>query len=179
VRRLAHLAEDLVDAITVSSTGIELHRVDGDLAAIVTAAVERAKPEPGPKAPAITVETSGPIAGSWDRRRIDQVVSTLLSNAVRYGAGKPIAVRVERRGDHARISVRDSGIGIAPERLPTLFHRFDRAGVSADYGGLGLGLYIAHAIVVGHGGRIDVESAQGLGSTFHVILPLDQAAVPS
>lgn len=172
VRRLERLAEDLLDALTVSSTGIELHRTEADLAAIAATVVERVNVNLGAKACTVTLETPGPVVGCWDRRRLDQVVATLLSNAVRYGAGKPIAVRVERRLDHARLSVRDGGIGIAPERLPTLFQRFDRAGVSRDYGGLGLGLYLAHAIVAGHGGSIDVESAPGQGSCFVVNLPL-------
>jgi signal transduction histidine kinase/PAS domain-containing protein len=172
VRRLARLADDLVDALTVSSTGIELHRTDADLSVIVATVVEQIKANLGAKALEVTLATPGPILGSWDRRRIDQVVSTLLSNAVRYGSGKPIEVRVEQRGDSARLSVRDHGIGIAPERLPTLFTCFDRAGISHDYGGLGLCLYIAHAIVAGHGGSIHVESRLGQGSSFVVDLPL-------
>jgi signal transduction histidine kinase/PAS domain-containing protein len=171
VRRLARLAEDLVDAVTISSTGITLERADADLSAIVAGAVERTKAELGARAAEITLEVADPLPGSWDRRRLAQVTMALLSNAVRYGAGKPIAVRVEQRDEQARFSVRDGGIGIAPDRLPTLFQRFDRAGISHDYGGLGLGLYIAHAIVAAHGGTIAVESAPDRGSTFVVTLP--------
>jgi signal transduction histidine kinase len=92
-------------------------------------------------------------------------------NAAKFGAGKPIEIRIERLGAAARLTVTDHGIGIDPARRPYVFDRFERAVPSSRYGGLGLGLYIARSIVVAHGGTITVESVLGAGSSFTVTLP--------
>jgi PAS domain S-box-containing protein len=172
VRRLSRLVNGVLDAIAVTTTGIDLVLADEDLSAITAAVLERLRAEASRHTASVTLKTQGPVIGHWDGQRIEQVVSALLSNAIRYGAGKPITVTVERRGDLARLSVEDLGIGIAPERLPLLFDRFERAGARRDYGGLGLGLYVAHAIVARHAGSIHVESRPGEGSTFVLELPL-------
>ena len=99
------------------------------------------------------------------------MITNLVVNASKYGAGKPIQIRIERAGDIARLSVIDRGIGIDPARRPYIFDRFERAVTATSYKGLGLGLYIARSIVVAHGGTIGVESEPGVGSTFTVDLP--------
>ena len=109
--------------------------------------------------------------GHWDRSRIDQVVANLLSNAIKYGEGRPIEVEVRAGERAAWISVRDHGIGIAPEDFGRLFDRFERCVSPRNYGGLGLGLFIVREIVDMHGGRVTVTSAPGEGSTFTVELP--------
>jgi signal transduction histidine kinase len=112
------------------------------------------------------------VVGRWDPSRLDQVVTNLLSNAAKFGAGKPIEIRIEQLGGSAQLAVIDHGIGIDPARRPYVFDRFERAAVpSSRYGGLGLGLYIAQSIVVAHGGTITVDSELGAGSTFTVTLP--------
>lgn len=112
-----------------------------------------------------------------DVERISQVLLNLLSNARKYSpAGTPIIVKLQRQGQFCRVSVRDSGVGIPAEQLPHLFERFYRVpGVKVQTGsstGVGLGLYIAKKIIEKHGGRIEVESHPGEGSTFTVMLPL-------
>ncbi|MFY0525008.1 sensor histidine kinase [Archangium gephyra] len=109
--------------------------------------------------------------GWWDRLRLEQVVTNLVSNAIRYGAGRPIHARVEVVGENARLVVRDEGIGIPPEALERIFGKFERAVSERHSGGLGLGLYITHSIVEAMGGTIRVESRPGQGSTFTVELP--------
>ncbi len=105
-------------------------------------------------------------------RPLERVLSSLLDNAVKFGAGKPVEVAVQREGDDATLRVRDHGEGIAPDRIHRIFEAFERA-VSADnYGGLGLGLFIARAIVERHGGTLTVESGLGEGATFTARLPL-------
>jgi signal transduction histidine kinase len=99
------------------------------------------------------------------------VVANLVANAVKYGAGKPVQVRLERVGVTVRLKVIDQGIGIAPQDLPRLFGRFERAAPVRHYGGLGLGLYICRHIVEAHGGTIEVSSEPGHGSTFVMELP--------
>jgi len=109
--------------------------------------------------------------------RMEQVLVNLLSNAVKYGAGRPVSVRLESAGERIRISVVDEGIGIAPEDLGRIFTRFERAAPVRNYAGLGLGLYISRYIVDAHGGRIEVSSRPGQGSTFVIDLPLVAALV--
>jgi signal transduction histidine kinase len=104
-----------------------------------------------------------------------QVVDNLLSNAIKYSPdGTEIDVKITVDGGRALTAVRDLGIGIPKDEIPQLFERFHRArNVSSRYyGGLGLGLYIARAIVEAHSGSIQVQSEEGHGSTFTVSLPL-------
>jgi signal transduction histidine kinase len=100
------------------------------------------------------------------------VLIHLLSNALKYGAGRPVHVHVSRAEERARLTVRDEGIGIAPEHLPRIFGRFERAVSDRHYGGLGLGLYMTRRLVEALGGTVHVESTPGAGTTFTVELPL-------
>ena len=95
----------------------------------------------------------------------------LLTNAIRYGGGKPVQVVVESSGQEASVSVRDRGIGIAPQDQARIFEQFERAVGKQVAPGLGLGLYITRQIVEAHGGRIEVQSSPGEGSAFTVRLP--------
>ncbi len=95
----------------------------------------------------------------------------LVSNAIKYGPGKPIDLTVQANGDVVMLSVRDHGIGISLDAQGRIFGRFERAVSTTNYGGLGLGLYIARQVVEAHGGEISVTSAEGEGSTFTVCLP--------
>ena len=113
----------------------------------------------------------GTVVGLWDASRLEQVVTNLLANAIKFGAGRPIEVTVRDAGQAVELQVRDHGIGIAADRLPKIFDRFERAVSSTHYGGLGLGLYLARSIVESHGGAITVESRVDEGSTFTVRLP--------
>jgi signal transduction histidine kinase len=112
------------------------------------------------------------LTGVWDRTRLEQVVTNLVTNAARYGHGKPIDITVAADARSVRLVVRDHGIGIAPEDQRRIFERFERA-ASRNFGGLGLGLYIARQIVEAHGGSIHVSSELGVGSSFTVELPRD------
>jgi signal transduction histidine kinase len=114
------------------------------------------------------------LVGLWDRAQLKDVVSRLLANALKYGAGQPVEVRLEELGRTARISVVDRGIGIAAEDHTRIFERFGRAGSVRNYGGLGLGLWIARAIVEAHAGTLTVASAPGQGAVFTVSLPLER-----
>lgn len=113
------------------------------------------------------------VSGRWDRTRIDQIVTNLVGNAIKYGNGQPVDVSVEERDGRAVLAVRDRGVGIPPESHMRIFERFERVtGASVASGlGLGRGLWIAKRMVEAHGGDIGVESAPGSGSTFTVTLP--------
>jgi len=113
-----------------------------------------------------------PVRVRCDRTKIEQAVSNLIANAIKYGAGKPIEVTVDTVGAMARVTVTDHGIGIAKEDLGRVFDRFERAVSVRHYGGLGLGLYVARGIAEAHGGKITVASEPGTGSSFSLLLPL-------
>ena len=114
------------------------------------------------------------IQADFDPLRLEQVVSNLLTNAIKYGPGKPIEVTVARDVRNARILVRDHGIGVAKEQQGRIFERFARAVSVREYGGLGLGLYISRQIAEAHGGSIEVQSAPGEGATFVLEFPLER-----
>src|SRR5204862_5507355 len=109
-----------------------------------------------------------------DPLRIEQVVANLVTNAIKYGRGKPIELSVTRNGSVARLRVRDHGIGVPAEVRERIFDRFTRAVSVREYGGLGLGLFISKDIVEAHGGTIRVTSDSGDGATFEVELPLER-----
>jgi len=120
----------------------------------------------------LSIRCDTAVTGRWDRARIDQVVTNLLANAAKFGAGRSIHIRVwEDRPGAARLEVRDEGIGIDPAKQARIFDRFERAVSREQYGGFGLGLYISRRIIERHGGHIRVESDPGAGATFIVELP--------
>jgi signal transduction histidine kinase len=170
VLRMDGLIHGFLDAIRLQQARIELDRRAVDLGAL-------AREVGGRLAPAIVaglrVEARAPVVGRWDPVRLEHVIVQLLLNALKFGRGKPVHVRVERSGDHALLSVRDEGIGIAREDQEKIFRRFERAVGIRQYGGLGLGLWIATEFVQAHGGTIRVESAAGRGAIFTVELPLE------
>jgi PAS domain S-box-containing protein len=174
VRKLAELIDGLLDVSHLSVGMLELHRTRVDFSALVREVVVRYEPQAAQAGCHIGVEAAAPVEGTWDRSRLEQVTTHLLTNALKYGAGKPIHVRVSAEGGQAVLSVRDEGIGIAPEDHSRIFDRFVRAVPDRNYGGLGLGLFIAHQVIEAHGGSLHVESALGRGSTFTVRLPLGE-----
>jgi signal transduction histidine kinase len=147
-----------------------------DLVNLVQEVVERYRPQWEVANSTVKVELLGePPKGQWDRLRMEQVISNLLTNAIKYGRGKPIDFSISGNMSEARISIRDYGPGISKADQARIFNRFERAGSIGSYGGLGLGLYITRQIVTAHGGTIDIESEVGNGSTFIIDLPLNCA----
>lgn len=170
VSRLEKLTSELVDVTRITSGRLELHRETVDLAVLTREVLERYRTE-GSQASSIDFEADDSIVGEWDPFRIDQVASNLIANALSYGQGRPVRVAVRGDESTARLIVRDEGIGIATDQKDRIFEQFERAASSRNYGGLGLGLWIARQIVRAHGGGITVESELGGGATFVVTLP--------
>jgi signal transduction histidine kinase len=164
------LIHQFLDAIRLQQARIELDRKAVDLGALAREVGGRVAPS---VVPVLQVTAPAPVVGRWDPARLEHVIAHLLLNAFKFGRGKPIHVRVERDGDLALLSVQDEGIGIAREDQERIFRRFERAVGIRQYGGLGLGLWIAREFVEAHGGKIRVESAAGKGSTFTVELPIE------
>jgi signal transduction histidine kinase len=163
--RLGDLIEGLLDVTHLNEGAFALNRERFDLVDVARRVAERFHAQAESARCQVVIEAGGEITGNWDRFRIEQVIANLLSNAFKYGRGKPVEMR---------IGYSDHGIGIEKENVSRIFRRFERAVSSRHYGGLGLGLYVASEIVEAHGGCILVQSEPGCGSVFTVLLPRDE-----
>jgi len=170
-QRLSDLVDDLLDVSRISAGYLALKRSRFDLSALARDVLDRLS-RPIARAKCLLEMTIVPdVVGDWDPSRLEQVLTNLVTNAIKYGAGAPVHVDLFLRDGRAVLRVRDHGIGIDPEHHATIFERFVRLAPLEHYGGLGLGLFIVHEIVKAHGGTISVESAKGKGATFTVELP--------
>lgn len=176
--QLRRLVDDLLLASQIEADRLDLRPQETDLVGEVLAAAEPYT------ATGRVIQIDTPIApiSVWaDRQRLRQVFVNLLTNAIKYSpADEEIVVRVTRDDDEARVAVIDQGAGISEDAISHLFKRFFRDASTADRApGIGLGLFITRRIVESHGGRIEVESKLGHGSTFTIILPLRRPAFAS
>jgi PAS domain S-box-containing protein len=170
-RRLTNLVQLLLDTSRITAGRLHLERERVDLSALVRDVATRLSDEATRGGCPIEVTTDGELWGEWDRNRVDQVLTNLITNALKYGDRKPVEVIARSDGDEAVVVVRDRGIGIRTEDQRRIFERFTRAVSERNFGGLGLGLYIVGQIVAAHGGRVSVASRYGEGTTFTVALP--------
>lgn len=178
IKELLNLINDLLDATRIEAGQIVQEMKEIELAPVVEAALENVRSqaeEKGLKIEAALPEGLPPVRAS--ARRLEQVLTNLLNNAVKFTPqGGEVRLEVEACGDHLRVTVRDTGVGIPPEELPRIFEEFYR-GKGAEGKGAGLGLAIARKIVEAHGGRIWAESpdpATGRGSRFTFTLPREE-----
>jgi len=172
VLRMDGLIHGLLDAVHLQQARVQLERREVELGELARRVGTRLLPGLSSQ---LSVEAPGPVVGRWDPARLEMVIANLLLNAFKFGAGKPVHLRVERSGDRALLSVQDQGIGIPQEDQQRIFRRFERAVSVREYGGLGLGLWLASEFVQAHGGTIRVQSNAGKGATFTVDLPLRPA----
>ena len=170
--RLARLVDDMLDISRLTGRGLALEPQAMDLRGTVVEVLDRFSAQLAATDVSMSFTAAQPVVGYWDRYRIEQVVTNLLTNAIKYGAAKPVEVEVSADSAHATLRVRDHGIGIAKQDQARIFGQFERAVPRGSFGGLGLGLYIVEQIVAAHGGSIRVESELGCGATFIVELPL-------
>lgn len=172
VERIASLVERLLDISRITQGRLHLELEDLDLAATVREVAERLVRAAASSDVRLEVDAPRPVVGRWDRLRLDQIITNLITNAIKFGAGKPVTIQVAEVGGLATMTVRDRGIGIPPEDQARIFERFERAVSTRHYGGFGLGLWIVRQVVEALGGRITVESQPGEGALFTVTLPL-------
>ena len=170
--RLTVLVNNLLDVARVTSGHLELSPERVDLGELVRSVVGRTEDAFRSSGPQMVVAIPVPVVGAWDRLRIETVVANLVSNAVKFGDGKPIEIAVTRTSDRATLTVRDRGIGISEDDQRRIFERFERAVSVRHYGGFGIGLWVARQAVEAHGGTIRVRSREGGGSEFTIELPL-------
>jgi two-component system phosphate regulon sensor histidine kinase PhoR len=175
IDRLALLVNDLLDLSAIESGSAKLEMRPVALGEVAEAVAAKFRPVADRRRIALRVEAPGGPLRAWgDRERLAQAVANLVDNAVKYTPdGGAVAVSVEDRGDLVAVAVADTGIGIAPEHLPRIFERFYRVDRSRSraLGGTGLGLSIVKHIATSHGGRIEVESTEGRGSRFTLLVP--------
>jgi PAS domain S-box-containing protein len=170
--RLSSLVDRLLDVTRIRAGIFDLYKEKLDLTSIIREVANRFAIEDS--APPISLNIDAHIEGNFDRVRVDQVLTNLVSNAVKHGMGKPIVISASVNDDHAIVTVRDEGMGITPENLDRIFERFERAGRGSHGEGLGMGLWITKKIVQAHGGTIFAVSEYGKGSTFTVRIPLSK-----
>lgn len=173
--RMARLIDELLDVARIDAGRLEYAFERRELGAALRSVVEGLASVLGTH-PLVLGVPGDPVYARIDADRIEQVLVNLVGNAARYSErDRPIAIALARAEGGAAISVEDRGLGIAPEDLPHVFDRFFRGGHSdtEHFGGLGLGLYISSEIARRHGGRIEVRSEVGKGSTFTLVLPVE------
>ena len=172
-QRLGQLLHNLLDLSRLSSGKLMLDVAPVDLAELTHEVVERFAEQADEAGCKLMFDAELGLVGRWDRLRLDRVVTNLLSNALKFGKGRPVEVHVERLGLlRARLWVKDHGEGIAPESQRRIFDRFQREPSAGKHAGFGLGLYIVRQLVEAHGGVIRVDSTPGEGAVFTVELPL-------
>ena len=171
--RMNDLITNLLDTSRISSGGLQLTLGETNFSKVVQEAASRFQDQIDSAGCRLELNVAPGVIGQWDASRLDQVVTNLLSNALKYGRGKPIHITLDvEDGGQARLSVRDEGIGIDAGFQDKIFDRFERAVSERSYGGFGLGLWIVRQIVESHGGTVRVKSDLYQGSTFTVTLPL-------
>jgi signal transduction histidine kinase len=173
VDRLVRLVDDMLDVSRISSGKLQVHKTMFDLSTLAMEVVDRLRPQLTEAGCEVEVHQSGAVFGYWDKYRIEQVLTNLLTNAFRYAPGKPVRIKVYTAvSGEAILEVKDEGQGIPAENQERIFERFERAVPATNLSGLGLGLYICRQIVESHRGSIKVVSGAGEGSTFIVRLPV-------
>ena len=172
IQSLIRLIEDMLDVSRIRTGKLSIRTRPFDLVELVSNLLESFSAQIAAAGSTVSFTADDPVIGVWDEFRIEQVVANLLTNALRYGARKPIRVRVYSEEGLARVDVRDEGIGVSPENQKRIFQQFERVSANHAVHGLGLGLFISDQIVAAHGGTISVESEEGQGSLFRVCLPL-------
>jgi two-component system OmpR family sensor kinase len=180
LKRLDRLMEHYVKRATVlldvsriaAGKGVVLKPVVVDFSALLRDVVEDLRPAANHSGSALELRIADDVRGKWDRLAIGQIVENILSNAIKFGAGKPIEISLTADAETASLRVMDHGIGISRLDQTRIFERFERARGARQYGGFGVGLWLVRELVDAMGGHIDIVSAPGAGSAFTIVLPL-------
>jgi signal transduction histidine kinase len=176
VNRLETLVHGLLDMSRITSAGLRLEYERVDLVQLTRDAVERFASEAERFGCTMQFNAPDSVVGSWDSSRLEQVITNLISNALKFGRGRPITVSLQDGQDTALLVVRDEGIGIAAENQARIFERFERAVDSKNYAGFGVGLWIARQACEAMGAKLTVQSELARGAAFRVELPKNLTA---
>jgi PAS domain S-box-containing protein len=170
--RLNDLIDKLLDISRIRSGRFDVHLEEADISELLDRVVYQFRHECRKARCVIKAEIAPQIRGQVDSIRIEQVIANLISNAIKFGHGKPIEIALSANGDCATIFVKDNGIGISLGDQSRIFERFERAASTMNFGGMGLGLFISRQIIEEHQGKISVTSTLGEGATFTIEIPL-------
>jgi PAS domain S-box-containing protein len=174
--RLADLIESLLDVSRIATGRLSLNKERFDLAEAFRQVLDSMSSTADKAGSELVARLEGPLEGVWDRVRMEQVLTNLLSNALKYGAGTPVEVELRREGEEAVLEVRDRGPGVPAGDEERIFGRFERSSSLRHYGGLGVGLYVAREVVHAHGGTTHVHNHPQGGACFTVRLPTGPVA---
>ncbi len=175
ITRLTRLVDDMLDISRIATGKLAMNLERVSLSSLVMDTAERLSPELAAVGSELKLDLAPGIQGEWDPYRLEQVLTNLLTNALRYAPGAPVHIHLRQQEGQVALSVRDHGPGIAPSSLERIFERFERL-QTPSVGGLGLGLSICRHIVQAHGGNIHAESTLGQGACFIVELPVHGAS---
>jgi signal transduction histidine kinase len=171
--RLSKMISDLLNVSLITTKKLDLDLEEVNLSKLTKDIVEGFYPKLEKEGYQIKLEAGQEIVGKYDKVRLEQAITNLITNAIKYGDKKPIEVKVYNTGGTGKILVKDQGIGIPFEQKDKIFSLFERATPAIKFEGLGVGLYITNQIVQAHHGKIHVESQENEGSTFVIELPLE------
>ncbi len=172
VDRITRLIDDMLDVSRITSGKMAMKVEECSLNEIVSEVHARLNAQAEAAKCIVTLKFCEEVRGYWDRFRLEQVVTNLYTNAIKYAQGGPVTILVRKVKNQAILSVQDKGLGISLENQSRIFGQFERAANKNEISGLGLGLYISQQIVEMHKGSIRVESELGKGANFIVELPL-------
>jgi PAS domain S-box-containing protein len=170
--RMRRLVDRLLDVSQLASGRLALELAPNDLGRLVKEVAERFSEDASQAKCELRLSVASGITTQLDKFRVDEAIGNVISNAIKYGAGKPVEVELKVDDGKATLVVEDRGIGIPVEDLLRIFGRFERTTISRNYGGLGLGLYIAKQVIEQHEGSIRAESRSGGGARIVIELPL-------
>ncbi|GGE63507.1 hybrid sensor histidine kinase/response regulator [Massilia psychrophila] len=178
IQSMIRLIDDMLDISRMRSGSLSIRRSAFELIGLLERVVSDLALQAAGYGSSLTLRAHAPVHGCWDEFRIEQVIINLLTNALRYGNGKPIEIGVDTDATgEVRIDVIDCGIGIAEADQQRMFEPFERGSANGEAKGLGLGLAISRQLAGAHGGRLSVASDGKTGSVFSLTLPLALAPV--
>jgi signal transduction histidine kinase len=166
--------ETMLDISRINAGQFTIKREEFDLVELVHAVLKKYTVEFKENNCNVSFDLEPKVIGYWDWLRVEQVLTNLLSNATKYGRGKPVEISLTQTPHHAVLTVGDHGIGMSSDDQLKIFERFERKVSIREFGGFGLGLYIAREIVLAHGGTISVKSSPNEGASFTICLPKQQ-----
>jgi signal transduction histidine kinase len=171
LRKFLEMLNRIMDVSRMSAGQLDLELEDVDLVEVVREVSGNFERELSAARSELRLDLPSRLVGKWDRMRVEQIFTNLLSNAIRYGASRPIVVRAGGDVEQIELSVKDDGVGIPEEHQHRIFERFERAGKTRSSGGFGIGLWTVRQSCLALGGHVSVKSRPGEGSEFTVVLP--------
>jgi signal transduction histidine kinase len=171
IHAMVRLIDDMLDVSRIRAGKLSIRPAAVDLEALLQRIVGDLSQQAADMHTELRLTIVQPVAGCWDEFRVEQVIINLITNALRYGDGKPVDVRLHADSQNARIEVIDQGLGIPEEVLPKIFEPYERGKMDKVPAGLGLGLFISRQLAEAHGGTLTARSKPGEGATFIFTLP--------